>query len=576
MDFMNLEISILKRIWKNLSIRRRKQFLYLNVIILITGLSEIFSVTSLVPFLNIISNSNTSKSQSFMSFFYLQFNKISIIDPLLLSILIFLISISIASILRLITIYKVEYISAGIASDFSRTAYKLCLNQPYEKHLKKNSSNIISAIVTQTDRTVFTIRSILYFFSSLVISFVLIFSLFVINWRISLSISFIFISLYLLLGLFFRLRLNQISNFKAKLTILQTKILQEGLGSIRDIILDNNQNYFLNIFSSTDSKLRFMAAKSDFIAQSPKYIFEIFTLSTITIFAFILNRISGSGSNIIPILGSIIFGLQRLLPSFQLSYNSWVTITVNINSVNNFLDLLDQTLENKKYTNKIEFKQTINLKNINFSYFIKSKKVLQDFNFIINKGEKIGLIGPSGSGKSTIVNIIMGLLRPSSGNLLIDGIDIHNSKYFSKESWFKNISHVPQEIYLADSSIAENIAFGIPKKEIDDKRLIKVINEARISDLVKDIPSAYSIKVGERGVQLSGGQRQRIGIARALYKGGKILILDEATSALDTNTEDSIMEFIKQLNKEYTLIIVSHRKNALKFCDRIIKLNENN
>ena len=169
----------------------------------------------------------------------------------------------------------------------------------------------------------------------------------------------------------------------------------------------------------------------------------------------------------------------------------------------------------------------------------------------------------------------MGLLRPNTGNLLIDGVDIHNNKFFTKEAWFKNISHVPQEIYLADSSIAENIAFGIPQKEIDNKRLINVIREARISDLAKDITAAYSQKVGERGIQLSGGQRQRIGIARALYKGGSILVLDEATSALDNKTEEEIIETINNLSKDITVILITHRGSTLSICDRIINLNKN-
>ena len=419
------------------------------------------------------------------------------------------------------------------------------------------------------------IQSVLNLSTSVIISIALISSLFLINWVISLSISIIFITLYLILGFFLKIRLSQVSKLRAKLTNLQTKSLQEGLGSIRDIILDNSQNYFSNIFKNSDKQLRFIEAKSGFIAGSPKYIFELITLYVITLLAFFFNKFSTIEYNIVPILGSIILGLQRLLPAFQLGYNSWVNIAVNVNSVNNLILLLDQTYQKNKSNKKLPFNKYITLKSVSFSYFKKSKLILKDFNLNIKKGEKIGIVGPSGSGKSTIANLLMGLLGPTSGHLIIDGKYIHDRKeIYNKEDWYRNISHVPQDIYLADCSIAENIAFGIPSKLIDNNKLMKVIKAAKILDLVNNVSDAYKMKVGERGIQLSGGQRQRIGIARALYKGGDILILDEATSSLDIDTESEIMKTVNNLGKDITILIITHRLNNLENCDRVIKINK--
>ena len=572
---MDYKLSILGRIWKHLSNRRKKQIFYLNIIIILAGVSELFSVASIIPFLNILTGTNNSNQFPIISFLENQVEFFSIIDPFLITLIVFLVCISSASLLRLITIYCVQYISAGIGSDFSSSAYKLSLNQPYSKHLERNSSEIISSIVTQTDRTVFTIQSILNLSTSLVISIALISSLFLINWIISLSISIIFITLYLILAFFLKIRLSQVSKLRANLTNLQTKSLQEGLGSIRDIILDNSQNYFSDIFKKSDKKLRFIEAKSGFIGGSPKYIFELITLYVITLLAFFFNKFSTIEYNVVPILGSIILGLQRLLPAFQLGYNSWVNIAVNVNSVNNLILLLDQTSQQNRSNKKLPFNKYINLKNVYFSYFKKSKYILKDFNLLIKKGEKIGIVGASGSGKSTIANLLMGLLEPSSGHLIIDGKYIHSKKeIYNKEDWYRNISHVPQDIYLADSSIAENIAFGIPPKSIDQKKLMKVIKAARISDLIDSAAEAFKTKVGERGIQLSGGQRQRIGIARALYKGGDILILDEATSSLDINTEAEIMKTVNNLGKDITILIITHRLNNLENCDRVIKINK--
>ncbi len=570
---MKNDFSILPRIWKHLSIRRRKQIFYLNLIIVFAGIAELFSVASFIPFLNLLTNSSNTKQLPLMKNFYTYFQGLQVIDPFLLTLITFLIFISAAGIFRLISIFGIQYISAGIGSDFTYKAYKLSLNQPYSVHLSRNSSEILSSIISQTDRSVFAIQSILNLSSSLVISFALISSLFLINWVITLSITIFFTSLYLFLALILKIRLNKISKLKAKLTNLQTKSLQEGLGSIRDIILDNSQKYFINIFHLSDKQLRFIEAKSQFIAASPKYIFEILTLYLITLLAFIFSKSSSYGYTIIPILGSIILGIQRLLPAFQLGYNSWVNMTINFNSVNNLLSLLEQEpgkTSNDK--NKLILKKYICLDKVDFAYFKKSKKVLKEFNLTIYKGETIGIVGPSGSGKSTIANLLMGLLKPNKGSLIIDGINIHADTVFTRQDWYKNISHVPQDIYLADGSIAENIAFGIDSNKIDNLRLMRAINSASISDLVRNVSSAYKTKVGERGIQLSGGQKQRIGIARALYKGGNVLVLDEATSSLDQKTEADIMKTINNLSKDITVIIITHRLSNLSFCDRVIKM----
>ena len=570
---MKNDFSILPRIWKHLSIRRRKQIFYLNLIIVFAGIAELFSVASFIPFLNLLTNSSNTKQLPLMKNFYTYFQGLQVIDPFLLTLITFLIFISAASVFRLISIFGIQYISAGIGSDFTYKAYKLSLNQPYSVHLSRNSSEILSSIISQTDRSVFAIQSILNLSSSLVISFALISSLFLINWVITLSITIFFTSLYLFLALILKIRLNKISKLKARLTNLQTKSLQEGLGSIRDIILDNSQKYFINIFHLSDKQLRFIEAKSQFIAASPKYIFEILTLYLITLLAFIFSKSSSYGYTIIPILGSIILGIQRLLPAFQLGYNSWVNMTINFNSVNNLLSLLEQEpgkTSNDK--NKLILKKYICLDKVDFAYFKKSKKVLKEFNLTIYKGETIGIVGPSGSGKSTIANLLMGLLKPNKGSLIIDGINIHADTVFTRQDWYKNISHVPQDIYLADGSIAENIAFGIDSNKIDNLRLMRAINSASISDLVRNVSSAYKTKVGERGIQLSGGQKQRIGIARALYKGGNVLVLDEATSSLDQKTEADIMKTINNLSKDITVIIITHRLSNLSFCDRVIKM----
>ncbi len=567
------KLILIKSIWIHLSKKRRKQIIFLPIIITLAGISEIFSVASVIPFLNALSNPEGVDKLQIIQVIYKIFGPLTIIDPFLISITLFLICVSAAGMLRLITIFTINYLSAAIGSDLSKKAYRLSLYQPYDIHIKRNSSAIISSIVSNTDRIISVIVSILNLTSAIVIGLALIFSLFIINWLLSVLIATIFISLYLLLGIFLKKRLRKVSKSRAGLTKLQTKALQEGLGSIRDIILDNSQDLYVKIFSANDKPLRFISAKSDFIASSPRYIFELLTLYVIMVISYFYSSLYGLTNNFLPLLGSIILGLQRLLPAFQIGYASWVNITTNTNSVFDLLDLLNQP-DKKNLTRKksINFRKEIKLSKIYFSYYKNSKKILDDFNLIIKKGERIGIIGGSGSGKSTLADLIMGLLQPNKGKVEIDGIDLHKNNLFSKESWYTNISHVPQDIFLADTNIAENIAFGVPIDQIDEKRLWNSIKASKLSDICKNVNQSYQIRVGERGVQLSGGQRQRIGIARAIYKGGKILILDEATSALDIQTEKDIMETIDELSSNLTILIITHRLSTLNKCDRVIEM----
>ena len=266
--------------------------------------------------------------------------------------------------------------------------------------------------------------------------------------------------------------------------------------------------------------------------------------------------------------------VQRLLPSLQIIYSQWGFIKGSKASQEKILSILDEPIEYKLNRSfKFAFKNNIHLKSVLFKYSKSSEIILNSINLKIYKGEKIGFVGKTGSGKSTLVDIIMGLLEPVSGTLAIDDKDLYhekNKKYLY--SWRSLIAHVPQNIYLADSTIAENIALGCNLKEIDFERLNQVAEKAQILEYILKNPNGFYQRVGERGTLLSGGQRQRIGIARALYQRKSLLILDEATSALDSGTELNVMESIKDLSKDMTVLIISHRISTLTYCDRIFRV----
>jgi len=299
---------------------------------------------------------------------------------------------------------------------------------------------------------------------------------------------------------------------------------------------------------------------------------EALGMLLIAVLAYTLAQEADGIAKAIPILGALALGAQRLLPVMQQSYAAWTSIQGIQISLQDTLDLLDQPLPdyaNQPVAKPLPFQQQIKLNQLSFRYSPQTAWVLRNLDLNIAKGSRIGIIGATGSGKSTLLDIVMGLLRPSEGSIEIDGqpVTIENHR-----AWQAHIAHVPQDIFLADSTIEENIAFSIPKDQIDHERVRQAAQQAQIADSINTWPKQYQTFVGERGVRLSGGQRQRIGIARALYKQADVIIFDEATSALDNETEQGIMQAIEGLSTELTILIIAHRLSTLRNCTQIVEL----
>ena len=276
----------------------------------------------------------------------------------------------------------------------------------------------------------------------------------------------------------------------------------------------------------------------------------------------------------IPILSALALGAQRLLPVLQQAYGAWSSIQGGQASLQDTLKLLDQPLPEYAGQSSVialPFERNISLKQLCFRYNLQMPYVLKHLNYTIAKGSRVGFIGTTGSGKSTLLDIVMGLLQPTDGSLEIDGkvVTLRNNR-----AWQAHIAHVPQAIFLGDSTIEENIAFGVPKDRIDHQRVQQAAQQAQISDSIESWPKQYQTFVGERGIRLSGGQRQRIGIARALYKQADVIIFDEATSALDNETEQAVMQAIEGLSQDLTLLIIAHRLTTLKNCTQIVELGD--
>ena len=566
----------LTTLWHHLSKRRQKQFWLLLILMIIASLSEIISVGAVLPFLGILTAPEQVYQHPFMQPI-IQILELTEPSQLILPLTIFfVIATLLAGSIRLTLLYVITRLSFATGADLSINIYRRTLYQEYAVHVSRNSSEVINSIIIKTDIVISGILTpALTFISSIVILIGIMGALFAISISVALSALIGFGLLYWLVVRYTKNQLKNNSQIIADQCTQMIKSLQEGLGGIRDLLIDNTQQFYCQLYRNADFPLRRASGNNQFISGSPRYIMESIGMTLIAGLAYVMTQQEGGMVTAIPVLGALALGAQRLLPVLQQSYHAYSSIKGSRSSFEDVLNLLDQPLSeyaNQLSVKPIPFEKEIKLTNLNFRYKEDSPWVLKNINLSLEKGTRIGFIGITGSGKSTLVDIIMGLLPPTNGELIIDQqpVDIQN-----RRAWQAHIAHVPQNIFLSDSSIEENIAFGIAKEQIDHQRVKEAAQQAQISELIEQWKEGYQTFVGERGVRLSGGQRQRIGIARALYKKANVLIFDEATSALDNETEREVMQAIEGLGKEITVLIIAHRLTTLKGCDKIVKLDEN-
>jgi len=542
---------------------------------LFASLLEIASISAVLPFLGVLTSPEKVFEYELVQPL-VQFFEITTPRQLILPVtFIFISAIILAGIIRLLLLYTMLKMAQLTGSDLSNNIYRRTLYQDYSTHVKRNSSAVINGIISKTDAVVGgVITPIIFLISSCILLIGIMVALFAIDIIISLSVFIGFGLIYIGVYVYTKSFLKENSKSIAEESTIRIKSLQEGLGGIRDVLIDGTQEFYCRIFKNADLSMRRASANNRFIAASPKYVVEAVGVTLIAILAFVLVQ-SSDGLDVIPILGALALGAQKLFPLLQQSYASISAMKGAKSSFEDVIDLLEQELPDfiaESNSSPVDFKKSIEIKNLSFQYSKESPQVLKNVNFTINKGETIGFIGETGSGKSTLLDILMRLFPPSSGNLLVDNQVIDHNNY---RQWQMHIAHVPQSIYLFDSTIEENIAFGVSKELIDHERVRKVSEYAQISDMIDSLKDGYLTFVGERGVRLSGGQRQRIGIARALYKKADVLILDEATSALDSKTEKMVIKALEGLETNMTILIIAHRLSTLKNCNKIFSLSEN-
>jgi len=564
--------TLLRRLWGHISPRRRGQFIFLLVLMLLTAFAEILSIGAVLPFLGVL----TAPERIFempVAQPIIQTLKLTEPKQLLLPLTIaFSLAALMAGAMRLLMLWANTRLSFATGADLSTQIYRHTLYQPYEVHCERNSSEVIDGISGKADGVIYrTIFPSLTLVSSSLMLFAILVALLLVEPIIALVAFGGFGLIYLAIIRLTRKQLMVDSECVAYKSTKVIKSIQEGLGGIRDILINSSQKAYCQIYQDADIPLRRAQGNTLFISISPRYGMEALGMLFIAVLAYSLVHQADGITKAIPILGALALGAQRLLPIFQQAYGSWAQINSDQASLKGVLELLDQPLP--AYIDQpvicMPFNQSITLNKVSFRYNKQADYALNQINLNISKGSRIGFMGVTGCGKSTLLDIVIGLLQPTVGTLQIDDqlISPINSR-----SWQAHIAHVPQTIFLADSTVEENIAFGIPRNQIDHARVKRAAEQAQIALSIESWPNQYQTFVGERGIRLSGGQRQRIGIARALYKQADVIIFDEATSALDSETEIDVMNAIEGLSKEITLLIIAHRITTLKNCTQIIEM----
>jgi ABC-type multidrug transport system fused ATPase/permease subunit len=567
-------IAKLRIIWGCCTPKRRLQFFSTLVVIIGNSFAEILSLASLIPFLSVLSDPNRFWESATVRSFAGWFAVHSAGQAIPMVCIAFGIITVISAAIRTFTVVFNSRFTMGLGADLSRLVFERTLRQPYCVHSMQNSAAVIANVTQNVGAFVggILIPSVQLMTSSLTVVGIL-FTLFIVNWWVALTAIVVFGGAYAGIIRFTRVRYQRNSAIIVAAQDEIVKSLQEGLGAIRDVIVDNNQEYYSETYANADWRSRRAQNSSFILSATPRYILEAVGMLMICIVAFFLSRGESRLLGAVPVLGALAMGAQRLLPAMQVSFGSWTAILGNIHGLERIVDILtcEQAPTPVGSIGACNVKSVISFDSVSFRYSQDTKLVLKELSFDISKGERVGVIGATGSGKSTTMDLLLGLLQPNSGQILIDGEPMIGAKVFA---WQKSLSHVPQVIYLADASIAENIAFGLPKDKIDMEQVRKAARLAQIAEHIESLEAGYHTFVGERGIRLSGGQRQRIGIARALYKNATVLVFDEATSALDDETEAELMKAIDGLSKDLTVIMIAHRLSTVRRCDKILKLHK--
>ncbi len=573
-------IGVTKKLFGIFESRQQHQIFLLGIMMLIGGIMESLSVSLMLPVITAIMNSDTwneaSYVQTLCDIFHITEQR-SYVELLLVA----LIAVFIIKNAYLLFMYRVQY--TFITKNRIRMQRKLMhsyLQKPYEFFLNVSSGEIVRIITNDTNQTFTLLSTVMGFYTELIVAIVLGITIFVLSPIIGVSMVVILLIEVIVIARIVKPLLKYRGDNQRIESAASNKWMLQSINGIKSIKVANRQDFFEEKYGVHADRGAIYERSFNIWSQVPRLTIEAFTITGV-IFMLLVFVIAGVDlATLIPQLSAFVVAAVRLLPSAN-------RISTAINQVPYYEGALDNliiTMTSERVTEETEEGLTIDsdtlpsitfdydlvFNQVTFSYPDGVAPVLDHADMQILPGQSIGVVGTSGAGKTTAIDIMLGLLMPQSGQVLVDGVDIHDNI----NGWRKLLGYIPQSIFLMDDTIRENVAFGMHSDQIDDEQVWRALRDAQLEDMVRALPEQLDAKIGEAGVRISGGQRQRLGIARALYNNPDILVFDEATSALDNETEAAIMESIDNLKGRKTLVIIAHRLSTIENCDVVYRVGD--
>ncbi len=565
----------LKELYQFMAAGRRRQLFLVALLMPLTAIAEMAMVVAVIPFVSLLTSGPGGISGSSLLAGLLSLvEHVSPQSPFTAAAALFAATVLMTAALRLLLAFSGQRFAFALGHDLAVELQRRLLHQPYLFHIARHSSQLLAAL-GKIDHLIFdlTLQSIQAASAAMIGLFVVAVLTAIDPLSTALAALLIggFYGLTLLLA---RRRIDAHARVISAAYELRLKSMQESLAGIRDIIIDRSQDMQVRRFEAIDQRYSQARVRALFLATAPRFLVEGVGLLLIALLAVMIAGRSGGIAAALPILGAMALGALRLLPLVSQFYSGWMNLAASGPILNEVAKLVNLPMPAFREAVPVpRFTDTIRLEGVRFRYPGRQLPALMDITLTIPKGSRIAITGKTGSGKSTLADLLMGLIEPDEGMIKVDGLELTGA---TLDGWRQSVAHVPQSIFLADDTIARNIAFGTPPGQTQDMTKVKrAASVAQLDEFIESLPDGYEARIGERGVRLSGGQRQRLALARAIYKQAPFLVLDEATSALDDETEAAVLSSLNGLQAEgCTIVVIAHRLSTVQHCDWIFMLDE--
>ena len=559
----------LRKLWGLIPRAQRRQGPLLLLSLFIGTALEVIGIGLLVPLVNLLTNDNVSSKDSILGPVFQLFGATTQLQMLTVGFVSIGAVVLMKNIYLVISSYYQNWQLAHIRTSVETRMFNRYLLADYSFHLRTNSSMLSRNLITEVDAVSFGVLAPAVIAIIELSTVVGILALLIYVEPVA---SLALVAFFAICGVTYIKAvsplLSRLGRQRAALRADAFKTIAETLGGIKQIKILGREDTFKNRFTSISKNSVKLSVRTDTVQRIPSYLVELWGVLGLLVVVFAMLWQGRSSGIIVTSLGLFVGASFRFVPALNRVLGAMQSLRLAKAAVDVVFEEVSRSFQDQSIKQQIHFAREIKFENISFSYHEQSSLVLKDLSLGVTFGESLGIVGPSGAGKTTLVDLLLGLLTPTSGVVTVDGKAVD----LSKTTWRSEVGYVPQEIFLIDDTIRNNIAFGIPAHEISEEKIRNCVETAQLRDFVSALPDGLDTVTGERGVRLSGGQRQRIGIARALYHEPSLLVLDEATSALDLDTETEFLKTLEAIHKKVTIVVISHRLSTLKYCDRIIRL----